>query len=293
LTNTSIQQAALNSDLADKVLDILVKSSLDLGTRQTIGDSISRVVRQRNTSIWDTIVSSDKKIRAMHDILNHDGCLRIEIPYAIDIVKGLHNMPVQGRSNTSIGNRREVEILENIDHIEAIHSIAHLKPLLYLAGLYLNAPALYYNYTAWWQYPMGINHKPSNAQLWHRDRDDFRSIALFIYGTDVDIKSGPHMYMKQTHRLDGTFNVFKTKESSLYDILTGKDHRFIDETLWSKLKPSSQPKIWQGPAGSAFLEDTKGFHKGMVAYKNPRLALRINWTLRPAQGFVNHALSYE
>ena len=138
---------------------------------------------------------------------------------------------------------------------------------------------------------MGATHVPSNAQLWHRDRDDFKSLALFIYATDVDEHSGPHVYMKKSHTYDGSLSVFRASDESLTDMIIGKKHKFIDDSLWDELGPQCDPLIWTGPSGTAFLEDTKGFHKGMVALSRPRLVLRINWTLKPSTSAKNYAFS--
>ena len=276
----------------ESFLASIVKSRLDLDSRNCIGEIIARTVRDNNVSLWRHITSSLGDYDRPASQLSQDGCISVSHALLAPISSYLRSLPSTGTSNTSEGGRTEVEMLDLVGNNDLIHELACSFPLLKLVCSYLKAPALYYNFNAWWQFPMGKNHTPSNAQLWHRDRDDFRSLALFMYATDVDLYSGPHVYMKRTHTLKGSRSTFNPKSDSHQDIVLGRDHSFIDESMWNLLSPLFPPKIWQGAAGTAFLEDTKGFHKGMIAQSKPRLVFRLNWTLLPSSRIKSFRVRY-
>jgi hypothetical protein len=117
--------------------------------------------------------------------------------------------------------------------------------LLPTAARYLDTitPRLY-SMNAFWTRP---SDEPVRVDLqsWHRDKDDSRFLALFIYGTDVLNKyDGPHMFKEGTH--------------------VGTD--------------DGTPRPIYGPAGTAFLADTRGLHMGMKPINRaPRLLVWARW----------------
>src|SRR5262249_17795234 len=67
-----------------------------------------------------------------------------------------------------------------------------------MAGLLGCRPTLSY-LRAWWSVPTA-DGKPREAENFHRDVDDLAFIKLFIYLTDVDDASGPHVYVQGSHK---------------------------------------------------------------------------------------------
>lgn len=111
------------------------------------------------------------------------------------------------------------------------------------AGAYLEAEPLLYSVNAFTMYPSaGLTSR--DTQEFHRDKDDTKFLALFVYLTDVLIEEdGAHQYLKGTHR--------GTNQGEL-------------ETI-------------TGPAGTMFLSDGRGFHRGIRPTTHPRTILWIRW----------------
>jgi hypothetical protein len=102
------------------------------------------------------------------------------------------------------------------------------------------------------------------TQNFHRDIDTLHSLKFFVYLTDVDDESGPHIYIKNS--LD---DPFKTTKDKMHD----------DIEIESNFETKSMLKL-KGNAGSSFLADTFGFHKGLTPKKNPRLLLQVIYSLK-------------
>lgn len=116
------------------------------------------------------------------------------------------------------------------------------------------------NIGAFWSYP--DRHTAKGVQRFHRDYDSIQNIKLFYYLTDVDDDAGPHMFVCGSHhdrRLE-----------------TGKAQ--TDEAIAEAFGTDRITAI-TGPAGSWFLEDVYGFHKGQLPVNKPRLLLAIQYNL--------------
>ena len=128
----------------------------------------------------------------MH-FLRENGYLPISLPNKKKLVEEIKGLPTSC-DPSALHHSVETEYLEGIYDLPAVQSLISDSQLYDLVSLYLNAPAHLYNVMAWWQFPLGETHIPSNAQRWHRDRDDFSFLKLFFYCTDVDFDSGPHAF---------------------------------------------------------------------------------------------------
>jgi len=126
--------------------------------------------------------------------------------------------------------------------------------VLETAELYLGCKPMLDNIGCWWSY--GDRPRAKGTQRYHRDFDSIRGFKLFLYLTDVDDGSGPHVFMKGSHT------------SPLLD--TGKAQS--DETVQATFGPGNEVRM-TGPAGTWFLADTFGFHKGALPETGRRLIL--------------------
>jgi hypothetical protein len=106
--------------------------------------------------------------------------------------------------------------------------------ILSLAQAYLGCFPTLYSLNSWWHIYKGQVYGTQNN---HRDHDDFRFLALFIYLTDVDETTGPHVFYPGTQ--DGS-------ESDKSIAITGK-------------------------AGTAILADTFAIHRGQPLQQDSRL----------------------
>ena len=115
---------------------------------------------------------------------------------------------------------------------------------------------------AWWSLPAG-DGKALQAENFHRDVDDWRFIKLFVYLTDVDSESGPHVYVPGSHNTDKL----------------AKIRRYTEEEVHSAFGPECE-KRFTGPAGTAFLENTYGFHRGFPPRSKPRLIVQATYCIQ-------------
>jgi hypothetical protein len=117
-----------------------------------------------------------------------------------------------------------------------------------------------------WSFPNPA--RPTDVQAFHRDLDDWRSVKLFIYLTDVDQKSGPHVYVAGSHRTRGSFLSYLYKPDEL-------THQYGAEALTTV----------NGPVGTSFIADTYGIHAGLVPEERPRLLLQVQYSVLPVFAF--------
>ena len=126
--------------------------------------------------------------------------------------------------------------------------------VLEVAELYLGCKPMLDNIGAWWSY--GDRPVAKGTQRYHRDFDSIRGFKLFLYLTDVDEASGPHVFMKGSHASP----------------LLGTGKAQSDEAVRAAFGAGNEIHM-VGPAGTWFLADTFGFHKGALPVTGRRLIL--------------------
>jgi len=136
------------------------------------------------------------------------------------------------------------------------------EPILSIAKSYLDTRDFSINATFFVSNPLKIDEseKYKNAQYFHWDNDFSKFFKLYIYLTDVDENSGPHVYITGTHKQ-------KFPEHSLCRL-------YSDESIYNKYKIH---KKFTGQAGSMFLVDSYGLHKGESPTEKSRLMLNVHY----------------
>jgi len=144
-------------------------------------------------------------------------------------------------------------------------SITNDTRILSAVGAVLGAQPTISYMAAWWSLPGrgGAEH----AELFHRDYDDLRFVKLFVYLTDVDADSGPHAFIRGSHRTP------KLMER----------RRFSTDEVGANYPPEDHLEL-SGPAGTAFLENTFGLHRGIPPRSRPRLIFQALYSLAPYIG---------
>lgn len=102
-----------------------------------------------------------------------------------------------------------------------------------------------------------------DSDAFHYDTLDFKSVTIFIYLTDVDPDSGPHVVIENTH---------KTKSF-------GEICRIILSDTMAQKKFGGQIRMILGPKGTMFFEETSCFHKAAKC-RTKRLLLSIDYVLQ-------------
>jgi len=114
--------------------------------------------------------------------------------------------------------------------------------------------------SAWWTFPVGGVADSDAAQLYHYDLDRIRWLKVFVYLTDVDKLSGPHAFIRGSHRTIGN--------------KISRDDRHSDDEVFS-MYPRTEEVVFIAPRGTVILEDTLGFHKGFPAVANHRFMFEL------------------
>ena len=102
-----------------------------------------------------------------------------------------------------------------------------------------------------------------DGNAFHYDRFDFRSLTLFIYLTDVDHSSGPHIVIEGTH-----------DNKSFPDLY----HNILSDTAAHR-KFGDRIKVILGPRGTMLFEETSSYHKASRC-QTERLMLSIQYVLQ-------------
>jgi len=87
--------------------------------------------------------------------------------------------------------------------------------------------------------------------FWHRDLNDrHQLVKMFVFLTDCSIETGPHEYIRRSHRELGTLN--------------GK--RYFTDAEIDALHPVGSPlrEVSEVKAGTVILEDTRGLHRARM-----------------------------
>ncbi len=103
-----------------------------------------------------------------------------------------------------------------------------------------------YSMNGFWTQPAS-GEKYLDTHWWHRDGDDRKQLALFLFGTDVlNPQDGAHLYQKGTHRIPDT---------ALPDGKGGLRHY--------EKPPDECLVTLTGEAGTIFASDPGGLHMGL------------------------------
>ena len=119
------------------------------------------------------------------------------------------------------------------------------------------------------------------VSVFHRDQNGFDSVSMYTFLTDVDNESGPHQYVSGSADYEKCKGI--VSQSSYSDLEV--DQFFLPP--WSSaLVPSvfrGHITTIDGPAGTVFLTDAYGLHRGVVPSKTDRLLFYAVYSLIPIE----------
>ena len=225
----------------------------------------------------------ESQCREIEDYFRARPCFNTHVPvYSDQIPRSL----ADGRRAGHYGSYRWSDIAPAPHLVETA-----LRPdLLALASDYLGCLPTIYSIHAWWTFAA----KPTPAQTHrvHRDLDDFRFLAVFIYLTDVGPDDGPTQMIRRTHRQDlsdqyverynahiapGPDGAAATVSPTLlFPPESGNARRLTLD--FARLFPGLEEEF-TGPAGTAVIADTFGLHHGTMPKTRDRLVCWIRYGL--------------
>ncbi len=156
--------------------------------------------------------------------------------------------------------------LETIMGCPGLVELVNSPTVLKIASAYLRCRPTLSSLGVRWSLPNATRN--ALYQSFHRDIDDWRFLKLFIYLTDVTETSGPHDYVRTSHQ--STFG-FRERRYEIAEV----DARFGLDKL----------RTITGPAGTTFMADTLGIHRGGVPTGSARLILQAQYSLLPVYAF--------
>ena len=166
--------------------------------------------------------------------------------------------PQNPSNNTQLGHYMR----DDLKDFPEILAIANDSKVLNAVSQYLGVNPVIANINCWWSF--GNRESAKEAQFYHRDLDDYKFVKLFFYLTDVTEESGPHIYVKGSHKINKLLELRR---------FTDKE---VEETFSAdKITTLTKTK------GSCFLEDTYGIHKGQLPLSGNRLLLQVQYSYLP------------
>ncbi len=152
---------------------------------------------------------------------------------------------------------------EEIFNCSELQELVFDQSLLAFAQEYLGCKPILDLVAFWWSAPFGGKGKNAAAQMYHFDLDRIKFMKFFFYKTDVDTNTGPHCYVKGSHKT--------------LPIAANRDGRFEDQEIESIYGKKNVLELC-GKKGSIMAVDTRGFHKGKDLLNGKRLLFQIQFT---------------
>jgi hypothetical protein len=182
---------------------------------------------------------------------------------------------------------------DTVVNTPGVMDVANDATVLKTVEAYLGCVPRIYSISVWRSFPgTGRNI----TQTFHRDYDDFKFCSLFVYLTDVELPSGPHQYIVGSHSIEGVRAMIARIESSdsgvtgteahepprdpsfyfryrLTEIGGEKDE--FDRAFARVLAPHVTNVL--GKAGTIFLSDTHGLHRGLHPETDERVIMNVRY----------------
>lgn len=242
-------------------------------------------------------LSPEKKSQSLFPLLNlekiqtdlqEDGvALRVDLPTnTVDSIQKFAMETVcygdrKGKFGFLIGEKQKAEekydqffqqaqyVRPDLENCSAIRKIENDPVIRAIARQYLGTEPVHLTSRLFWSFAdkKAVYDHKLNSTHYHYDLDDFGCIRFFFYITDVTSNSGPHVYMKGSH-----------KRKSLYQKLVKSHAQRTDREIVDYYGEDKIVMIC-GPKGSGFAQDSMCFHKATRPEKTDRLLLQITFAI--------------
>jgi hypothetical protein len=138
-----------------------------------------------------------------------------------------------------------------------------------VAQAYFGMRVVLRHYNVWCNF---VTQEPARqSQLWHRDPEDRYILKVFACMTAVDEGNGPFTYAPGTHPKGAVTAEpeFVHKDGKTLRSNDDQVHRLVPRERWVR---------GVGPAGTVIFADTRGLHKGGLAFERERLLYTAEFT---------------
>jgi hypothetical protein len=279
---------------------------IDPGGRTGIANALSLRLAEATSAI----AATDAVDRALVGTFARDGYLpcgrAFDERQVAEIRAHLDKCPVYDGHVIEHSDRRPetVEALAQRTHLAAYDyrstitaphflSLANDPRLLAIAEGYLGCVPTLYSLHAWWSFG-GRNSRARLTQAFHRDPDDFRFCVLFVYLTDVTTDAdGPHQMIRSSHLVEGVEAQLEALRRRGEPVEPGSASRFfvgqgyeVEADLGVDRLFADATVTIRGPAGTGFLVDTYGLHRGLQPRQGRRLVAWARYGFGPNNGSV-------
>jgi hypothetical protein len=146
--------------------------------------------------------------------------------------------------------------------------VALQYPILQIANAYFGMLTRLRYYNVW--HTFAATAEARESQLWHRDREDFHILKMFVYLSDVSDAAGPLTYATGSH---GRRSL--QREPAFF--VEGGTRRSTDVQM-AEVVPSDRWTTCTGPQGTVVFADTSGYHKGGLAREHDRIVYTCMFT---------------
>ncbi|CAB4619295.1 unannotated protein [freshwater metagenome] len=258
-----------------------MRSAMDLDPR--LGKALSKLsFRNTPSSAWKLSDPASSRFIDLSEIddavagVQRDGCyvfkkvvdpsistaIREFAEQAPCIARGANAAPlIYPRAAPQVG-RYDLDETTGLQCAE-VQEFATDPAMALVAQKYLGQPVVMDEIAFWWTTTQRAEDANLNAQMFHQDRDRLSFLKFFIFLTDVTPETGPHVYLKGSHRKI-PWNL-------------RKDGRISDDAVRSAGLWSNVVELY-GPAGTVMAVDTIGLHKGKTPTAGDRLALESEFS---------------
>jgi hypothetical protein len=158
-------------------------------------------------------------------------------------------------------SRYDLDAVDLVD-VASVQALIVDPTLSAVADAYLRRDAILTSVSAWRSFPFGDAPSSAAAQLFHSDRDHLRFLKFFVYLTDVTTTTGPHVFVRGSHRHR--------------PVALRRDVRFGDDDVLAGYGTREVVELC-GTAGTIMAVDTSGLHKGKLPVDDERLILQFEF----------------
>jgi hypothetical protein len=159
------------------------------------------------------------------------------------------------------------------DPVSVYARFALERNILGVANAYLGMRSRLRYYNVWHTFPTNADARES--QLWHRDREDYLIVKVFLYLSDVDEGAGPFTYARGSHPKGNL-------QAEAAHFLEGHVKRSTDAQM-AELIPREKWFKGVGPKGTIIFADARGYHCGGLARSSARIMYTAMFTSPASQ----------